>query len=157
VADGLPAAVALLRELVDFRVTITIKANETFGAGTPRGTTTSGRPWHWQLEITEAGCWSALSRIESCAFSKSVALGEGSRREHANVGCARLGRALIGPNSDTYSTLGAGEFECLWPTDWYTQRQALPIPIVNRLMLSIPVLGREPMFRGVLHSVEGGP
>jgi hypothetical protein len=32
VAEGLPEASALLRELADFRVTITTKANETFGA-----------------------------------------------------------------------------------------------------------------------------
>ena len=37
VADGLPDAAALLRELMDFRVTITARANETFGAGTQRG------------------------------------------------------------------------------------------------------------------------
>jgi hypothetical protein len=33
VADGLPDAGVLLRELADFRVTVTSKANETFGAG----------------------------------------------------------------------------------------------------------------------------
>jgi hypothetical protein len=37
VADGLPAAALLLRELVDFRVTITAKANKKFGAGTRGG------------------------------------------------------------------------------------------------------------------------
>jgi hypothetical protein len=37
VADGLPGAAALLRELADFRVTIAAKANETFGAGTHGG------------------------------------------------------------------------------------------------------------------------
>jgi hypothetical protein len=37
VAAGLAEAAALLRELVDFRVTITVKANETFGAGTHGG------------------------------------------------------------------------------------------------------------------------
>ena len=37
VADGLPEAAALLRELADFRVTITAKVNETFGAGTSGG------------------------------------------------------------------------------------------------------------------------
>jgi hypothetical protein len=33
VADGLPEAGVLLRELADFRVSITAQANETFGAG----------------------------------------------------------------------------------------------------------------------------
>jgi hypothetical protein len=37
VADGLPEAVFLLRELADFRVTITQKANETFAAGSHGG------------------------------------------------------------------------------------------------------------------------
>jgi hypothetical protein len=37
VAEGLPEAAALLRELADVRVTITAKANGTFGAGTHGG------------------------------------------------------------------------------------------------------------------------
>ncbi len=37
VADGLPLAGALVRELGDFRVTITARANETFGSGTRGG------------------------------------------------------------------------------------------------------------------------
>jgi hypothetical protein len=37
VADGLPEAGALLRELADFRVCITSKANETFGTGSYGG------------------------------------------------------------------------------------------------------------------------
>jgi hypothetical protein len=37
VADGLPEATFLLRELADFRVSITAKANETFGAGSHGG------------------------------------------------------------------------------------------------------------------------
>jgi hypothetical protein len=37
VADGLPDAGVLLRELTDFRVSITSKANETFGAGSHGG------------------------------------------------------------------------------------------------------------------------
>jgi hypothetical protein len=37
VAEGLPEARALLRELKDFRVMITAKANETFGAGSHGG------------------------------------------------------------------------------------------------------------------------
>lgn len=37
VAEGLPDAGVLLRELVDFRVTVTAKANETFGAGSHGG------------------------------------------------------------------------------------------------------------------------
>ncbi len=37
IADGLPEAPTLLRELADFRVTITSRANETFGAGSHRG------------------------------------------------------------------------------------------------------------------------
>jgi hypothetical protein len=37
VAEALPAAGAVLRELTDFRVRITAKANETFGPGTHGG------------------------------------------------------------------------------------------------------------------------
>jgi hypothetical protein len=37
VAEGLPETVIRLRELADFRVTITAKANETFGAGSYGG------------------------------------------------------------------------------------------------------------------------
>jgi hypothetical protein len=37
VADGPPDAGLLLRELADFRVTVTSKANETFGAGSYGG------------------------------------------------------------------------------------------------------------------------
>lgn len=37
IADGLPEAAALLRELADFRVTITPHAHETFGAGSHSG------------------------------------------------------------------------------------------------------------------------
>ena len=37
IADGLPEARTLQRELANFRVTITAKANETFAAGTHSG------------------------------------------------------------------------------------------------------------------------
>jgi hypothetical protein len=37
VADGLPETAALVRELADFRVTITAKANETFAADSHGG------------------------------------------------------------------------------------------------------------------------
>jgi hypothetical protein len=37
VADGLPEAGVLLRELADFRVTVTARANETFGVGSHGG------------------------------------------------------------------------------------------------------------------------
>lgn len=55
VADGLPEAGALVRELTGFRVAITPKANETFGAGTTSG--------HDDLLLAVAmATWEAKSR-----------------------------------------------------------------------------------------------
>ncbi len=54
-ADGLPEAGVLLRELADFRVSITAKANETFGAGSHGG--------HDDLVLAVAlAVWAAVGR-----------------------------------------------------------------------------------------------
>jgi hypothetical protein len=61
VAAGLPEAAALVRELADFRVTITVKANETFGAGTHGG--------HDDLVLAVA---LAVTSIESLLLSRNT-------------------------------------------------------------------------------------